>query len=127
MDRCAGRRVSHDGAPGLVDQDRSGHSQAVSAQIDFTLANGRALPARSEHRWRGNVTVAEAGSYELDLQMLGGSGAMQLDGHERARIAIPPQHGDVLQAGQDNVLPTPDGLDNLRRRIRLTAGSHALL
>ena len=118
--------LSHDGAPGLVDQDGSGHRQGISAQIDFTLANGQALPARSEHRWSGNVTVAEAGIYELNLQMLGGTGAIELDGHERVRIAIPPQHGDVLQAGQDNVLPTPDGLDNLRRRIRMSAGSHAL-
>jgi beta-glucosidase len=119
--------LSHNGEPGLVDLDRSGRSQAVAAQIDFTLASGHALAARSEHRWSGNVTVPEGGMYELNLQMLGGSGAMQLDGHERARIAIPPQHGDVLQAGLDNVLPTPDGLDNLRRRIRLTAGRHALV
>jgi beta-glucosidase len=32
----------------------------------------------------------------------------------------------VLQAGHDNVLPTPDGLDNLRRRVELGAGRHAL-
>jgi beta-glucosidase len=119
--------LSHGGGPGLVDQDRSGHSQRVAAEINFTRANGRPLAARSEHRWSGSVTVPEAGSYEFNLQMLGGSGALQLDGQERARIAIPPQHGDVLQAGQDNVLPTPDGLDNLRRRIQLTAGTHALL
>jgi beta-glucosidase len=119
--------LSHDGAAGLVDQTRSGRSQGVATQIDFTLASGRELSARSEHRWSGNVTVPEGGMYEFNLQMLGGSGAMQLDGHERARITIPPQHGDVLQAGLDNVLPTPDGLDNLRRRIRLTAGSHALV
>jgi beta-glucosidase len=119
--------LSHDGAPGLVDQDRSGHSQGVAADINFTRANGRPLAARSEHRWSGSVTVPDAGSYEFNLQMLGGSGALQLDGQERARIAIPPQHGDVLQAGMDNVLPTPDGLDNLRRRIHLTAGTHTLV
>jgi beta-glucosidase len=119
--------LSHDGAPGLVDQDRSGRSQGVTAEINFTRSNGRPLPAQSGHRWSGSVTVPEGGAYEFNLQMLGGSGAMQLDGHEGARIAIPPQHGDVLQAGQDNVLPTPDGLDNLRRRIQLTAGTHALV
>jgi beta-glucosidase len=119
--------LSHDGAPGLVDQDRSGRSQGVAAEINFTRSNGRPLPAQSGHRWSGSVTVPEGGAYEFNLQMLGGSGAMQLDGHEGARIAIPPQHGDVLQAGQDNVLPTPDGLDNLRRRIQLTAGTHALV
>ncbi len=119
--------LSHDGAPGLVDQDGGGHSQGVAAEINFTLSSGRPLAARSVHRWGGSVTVPDGGSYEFDLQMLGGSGALQLDGRERARIAIPPQHGDVLQAGEDNVLPTPDGLDNLRRRIQLTPGRHALV
>lgn len=119
--------LSHDGEPGLVDQDRGGHSQGVVAEIDFTRANGRPLAARSWHRWSGSVTVPDGGAYEFNLQMLGGSGTLRLDGLERARIAIPPQHGDVLQAGQDNVVPTPDGLDNLRRRIQLTAGRHALV
>jgi len=35
-------------------------------------------------------------------------------------------HGDILQANQDNVVPTPDGLDNVRRSIQLTAGPHAI-
>ena len=118
---------NHDGQAGLIDEDTDSHRQALASQIDFTLANGRALPARSAHRWTGRVTVPAAGVYELNLQMLGGSGAISLGGQELGRIAIPPQHGDVLQAGHDNLLPTPDGLDNLRRRIELTAGSHALV
>jgi beta-glucosidase len=32
----------------------------------------------------------------------------------------------VLHAGLSNVLPTPDGLDTLRRRIELNAGAHAI-
>jgi beta-glucosidase len=71
--------------------------------------------------------VPASGVYEINLQMLGGSGAMALDDQPLGRIVIPPQHGDVLQAGHDNVLPTPDGLDNLRRRIELSAGRHRLL
>ncbi len=35
-------------------------------------------------------------------------------------------HGDILQANQDNVVPTTDGLDNVRRAIDLTAGPHAI-
>jgi len=35
-------------------------------------------------------------------------------------------HGDILQANQDNVVPTPDGLDNVRRAVELTAGPHAI-
>jgi beta-glucosidase len=35
-------------------------------------------------------------------------------------------HGDILQANQDNAIPTTDGLDNVRRAIKLTAGAHAI-
>jgi beta-glucosidase len=35
-------------------------------------------------------------------------------------------HGVVTQAGQDNVLPTTDGLDDLRVQIQLAAGPHTL-
>ena len=33
----------------------------------------------------------------------------------------------MLQPGQDNVLPTRDGLDNVRREIELNAGLHTHL
>jgi beta-glucosidase len=123
--------LGHDAAPGpaeagLVDEDLHAHRQSIAAAIDFTRASRRALPARAAHRWSGSVRVPAAGVYEFNLQMLGGSGAIWLDHQLLGRIAIPPQHGDVLQAGHDNVLPTPDGLDNLRRRVELGAGSHAL-
>jgi beta-glucosidase len=118
---------SHDGKPGLLDEDLGAGRQRLDATINFTLENQQALPARSAHRWSGSMTVPVGGVYEINLQMLGGSGAMVLDDQLLGRIAIPPQHGDVLQAGHDNVLPTADGLDNLRRRIELSAGSHRLL
>jgi beta-glucosidase len=35
-------------------------------------------------------------------------------------------HGDILQANQDNVVPTPDSLDNVRHAVLLTAGAHAI-
>ena len=35
-------------------------------------------------------------------------------------------HGDILQANQDNAVPTVDHLDNVRRAVELTAGPHAL-
>jgi len=119
--------LSHDGRPGLIDEDTSNQRQGLDPEINFTLANGRPLAARSAPRWSGSVTTPADGVYEFNLQMMGGSGAIRLDGQELGRIAIPPQHGDVLQAAQDNVLPTPDGLDNLRRRIELTSGRHALI
>jgi beta-glucosidase len=35
-------------------------------------------------------------------------------------------HGDILQANQDNTVPTTDGLDNVRQAIELTAGAHQI-
>ena len=35
-------------------------------------------------------------------------------------------HGDIVQPNQDNVVPTPDGLDNVRRPVELTAGPHQI-
>lgn len=119
--------LSHDGEPGLIDDDGGSRGPTLAPEINFTRANARALAPRSAHRWRGSVTVPADGAYEFDLQMIGGTGAIRLDGRLLGRISIPPQHGDVLQASQDNVLPTPDGLDNLRRRIELSAGRHALM
>jgi beta-glucosidase len=35
-------------------------------------------------------------------------------------------HGDILQANQDNAIPTTDGLDNVRRPVDLKAGEHTI-
>ena len=35
-------------------------------------------------------------------------------------------HGDIVFANRDNVIPTTDGLDNLRRPVKLSAGAHAI-
>ncbi|MGH8230717.1 MAG: glycoside hydrolase family 3 N-terminal domain-containing protein, partial [Steroidobacteraceae bacterium] len=118
--------LSHGDQPGLVEETAAPPAAAIVSQIDFTLANGHALPARSVHRWTGDLRAPATGAYEINLQMLGASGEIRIDGRLLGHAAPPPQHGDVLQAGQDNVLPTPDGLDNLRRRIELRAGLHAL-
>lgn len=53
---------------------------------------------------------------------------MEIDG---ARVASTSAvtgglHGDIVQAGQDDVLPTTDGLNNARGAVELTAGPHRL-
>jgi len=35
-------------------------------------------------------------------------------------------HGDILQPNQDNVVPTTDGLDNVRHAVNLSAGAHSI-
>lgn len=92
--------------------------------IDFTTRNGRALPAGSTAAWSGTLEVPAAGEYDLNLQILGASGSLTIDGKPAGGTGMLALHGDVLQAGQDNVVPTPDGLDNVRRRLTLTRGAH---
>jgi beta-glucosidase len=115
--------LSHDGQPGL---ERS--TGTADATLDFTDTNGKALPPGTAATWTGNLTVPSAGDYWLYLQVLGGRGNMSVDGKELGRTgaAKGAVHGDIQHSSQDNGLPTTDGLDNVRRSIQLTAGSHSL-
>jgi beta-glucosidase len=62
----------------------------------------------------------------LYLQNLGCYASLTLDGKELVSNHQMVIHGNVTQSGQDNVLPTTDGLDDLRTKIDLTAGPHTL-
>jgi beta-glucosidase len=116
--------LSHDGKPGLA---RTGvGDEQTDAQLDFTGTN--ALPPNSTPTWKGTLTPPHAGVYWLYLQALGTNARISIDGKHLARTGAfqGGVHGDILQANQDNVVPTPDGLDNVRRAIDLTAGPHAI-
>jgi len=118
---------SHDGQPGLL---RTGSGAAVSnSQIDFTVAGGNALPPNSAVVWKGKLNPPHAGTYWLYLQALGTNARIELDGKPLAATGASQGgvHGDILQANQDNVVPTPDHLDNLRRPVELTAGPHEIV
>ena len=118
--------LSHDGKPGLL---RSGDgAEETDAQIDFTKKNGRALPPNSTVTWKGTLTPSHAGDYWIYLQALGTNARISIDGKPLARTGAfqGGVHGDILQANQDNVVPTTDGLDNVRRAVDLTAGPHAI-
>jgi beta-glucosidase len=98
----------------------------LDGQIDFTGA--RALPADSSHVWEGVITVPSAGRYILAVQTLGARGRLEIDG---ARVAstsgvVGGLHGDIVQAGQDDAMPTTDGLNNARGAVELSAGPHKL-
>jgi beta-glucosidase len=116
--------LSHDGQPGLVRE--GGSAPATDAAIDFT--GSKALPANSTMSWKGTLTVPTAGNYWIYLQALGTNAKLFVDGKRLAGTGASQggMHGDILQANQDNVVPTPDGLDNVRRAIDLTAGAHAI-
>ncbi len=116
--------LSHDGQPGLV-RTGSGEPQ-TDPQIDFTRKSGTPLPANSTPKWKGSLTVPQAGTYWIYLQALGTNATLSIDGKrlEATGAFQGGVHGDILQANQDNVIPTPDGLDNVRRAIELSAGPH---
>jgi len=117
---------THNGEPGLlrISEDH----QDTDEQIDFTIRNGNALPANSVVTWKGTLRVPSAGDYWIYLQALGTNASISLDGKPLAHTGALQGgvHGDILQANQDNAIPTPDGLDNVRRAVNLTAGPHAL-
>jgi beta-glucosidase len=115
--------LGHDGTPGLVRDDGK-----VDAQINFTSKNGNALPANSKITWKGTLTVPADGEYWIYLQALGTNAGVRIDGKRAAHTGAfqGGVHGDVQLAGQDNIAPTLDGLDNVRRTIQLKAGIHAI-
>jgi beta-glucosidase len=118
--------LSHDGKPGLT---RSGSgSEQIDAEISFTTKGGNALPANATVTWKGTLTAPRAGNYWIYLQALGTNASLTLDGKKFAATGAfqGGVHGDILQANQDNVVPTTDGLDNVRRAIDLTAGPHTI-
>jgi beta-glucosidase len=107
--------LSHDGQPGLV---RTGSDAAqTDAQLNFTGAN--ALAPNSTVVWKGSLTAPHAGTYWLYLQSMGTNARISLDGKRLASTGVSQGsvHGDILQANQDNVVPTIDGLDNVRRAV----------
>lgn len=118
--------LSHDGKPGLACTG-AGDAKTDGA-FSFTSKAGNALAPNSTIDCKGTLNIATAGSYWIYLQALGTNANIEIDGKPLARTGAfqGGVHGDILQANQDNAIPTTDGLDNVRRAIDLTAGPHAI-
>ena len=111
--------LSHDGQRGLVRDDGK-----ADAQINFTTKGGNALPANSKITWKGTLTVPADGEYWMYLQALGTNAGLKIDGKRVGHTGATQGgvHGDILQANKDNVVPTTDLLDNVRRPLEFKAG-----
>lgn len=120
------RAFSHDGKPGLVR--RASGTVVTDGQLSFTRAGGNALPPNLTATWKGQLAVPYAGEYWIYLQALGTNARIKLDGRWLAGTGAAQggDHGDILQANQDNVIPTTDGLDDVRVAVPLAAGLHAI-
>jgi beta-glucosidase len=118
--------LTHDGQPGFACTG-SGNTKTDGA-FNFTSKGGNAFAPNSVIDCKGTLTIATAGSYWIYLQALGTNANIEVDGKPLARTGAfqGGVHGDILQANQDNAIPTTDGLDNVRRAIDLTAGPHAI-
>ncbi len=77
-------------------------------RTDFTKKNGKALPPNSTVTWKGTLTPPHAGDYWIYLQAMGTNARILLDGKPFAGTGASQGgvHGDILQANQDNVVPT---------------------
>jgi beta-glucosidase len=120
------------GKPGLERHQISASGGTASAEtstdaiIDFREKAHTALPANSVITWNGTLNVPTAGSYWIYLQLLGAAGSLEIDGKRVAgangmRGGV---HGDTVLGGKDGLMPSTDGLDNLRTAVDLTAGPH---
>jgi beta-glucosidase len=117
----------HSGQPGLMREEGQRRSAGIDATVDFTARSGHALPAGSSFIWRGTLEIPKTGTYWIYLQLLGCSAQLEIDGMPAGRSAGLFQHGDYVQPAEDNVVPTIDNLDDVRRAVHLTKGSHSLL
>ena len=108
-------RSGEQGAPAIPDE-----------QIDFTRKSGHALPAGTNVQWEGTLMIAADGDYDIDLQLLGATGKFSIDGRKVGDMGWWGGHGDIVFPNRDNVVPTTDGLDNVRRLVHLSAGAHAV-
>ena len=118
---------SHGGKPGLLRTGDKGNT-SVDAQLDFTHTNHKSLPPNGTFTWKGTLSIPSAGDYWIYLQALGARAALTIDGKEigKTGATLGAVHGDIQYATQDNVFPTVDGLDNVRRSVQLAAGPHEI-
>jgi beta-glucosidase len=119
--------LSHDGQPGLLRTTQSGETH-TDRTLDFTVKGHDPLPPNSIVTWKGTLTPPAAGNYWIYLQALGANAVIKLDGKRLAGTGAfqGGVHGDILQANQDNAIPTTDNLDNVRRAVELTAAPHQI-
>ncbi len=118
--------LSHFGEPGLERRVWRENAVTIDPEVNFTLAAGNALPTNQSIVWSGTLNAPESGKYRIYLQLLGCHGELKIDDQVVDRIWFNWIHGEVTQAGQDNIFPTTDGLDNIRAAMELSAGPHRI-
>jgi beta-glucosidase len=117
----------HSGHPGIVREDGNGRTEGIDPTVDFTIESGHALSTGSSFTWRGALDIPATGTYWIYMQLLGCSAQLKIDDMPAGNSAGLFQHGDFIQPAEDNVLPATDALDDVRRAMHLTKGSHSIV
>ena len=125
-DDMTGEPIPNQAFAALARTDEHGQANIPAGQIDFTRKSGHALPAGTRTRWDGTLVIPADGDYDIDLQLLGATGKFWIDGRKVGDMGWWAGHGDIVFPNRDNVVPTTDGLDNVRRLVHLSAGPHAV-
>jgi beta-glucosidase len=98
------------------------------ATLDFT--GGHALPAGQPASWDGSLTVPRTGDYWLNIQALGATAGLTVDGKTLTTVGSgftpAPRYGVVHATDGNGPLATTDGLANGRTQVHLAAGAHQL-
>jgi beta-glucosidase len=98
--------------------------------LDFTSKAGTALPAGTTDTWTGTLTVPSTGDYWLNMQSLGATATLTVDGKlittSAAGFGNVARYGVVHATDGSAPTATPDGLANNRTLLHLTAGTHTL-
>ena len=119
--------LSH-GQPGLLRANTSDGSTSGVVRLDDTRSNGQALPAGSAYTWTGDLTsrsrAATGSTWACSARAVHQPGR-QADRRDRVHATAPPPLRGA-RPGDNSVLPTTDGLDNLRAQLNLSAGAHTL-
>ena len=122
--------LSHNGSPGLLRTVTGSTTTRVDPQLNFTHSNGKALKVGTADTWTGTLTVASAGSYWLNIQALGATGQLVVDGKTLTTVGggfgPAPRYGVVHATDGNAPTATTDGLANGRTLVDLTAGAHTL-
>ena len=122
--------LSHNGSAGLLRTNTTTKATRVDAQLNFTASNSKALPAGSANTWTGTLTVPTAGSYWLNIQALGATGNLTVDGKSLTTVGSgfgsAPRYGVVHATDGNAPTATTDGIANGRTLVALTAGAHTL-
>jgi beta-glucosidase len=112
-----------------VKRIKDGEVVQIDSLIDFTKVSGTELAPDSLFTWEGILVVPEDGVYTLNLQMIGVIATLIVDGSHvsHASSMVGARHGDTVQPGQDDLLPTRDGLNSVRRYVQLNKGEHKVV